>query len=216
MKMNFQAFLSSLTVIAVGLLFPFCLAAQNSTVTRTLSSFDKIGISGGFDVVLLKQGDTESVTLDVKGIDPDNIETEVKDGTLKIRTKKGSYSNFKAKITVTYRNLKSVANSGSSDIETLTPIKAEKFELASSGSGDFKGDLDVKDLEIAISGSSDMTLSGNAEAQEIAISGSGDVNATALKGSKAEVAISGSGDVRLGVSGKIKTAVSGSGTVSNN
>ena len=197
------------------LLFPFCLAAQTSTVTRTLGSFDKIGISGGFDVVFLKQGDAESVTLDLKGIDADKIETEVKNGTLKISTKKGYYSNYKAKITVTYRNLKSLANSGSTDVETLTPIKANEFEFASSGSGDFKGELDVKDLDIAISGSCDMTLRGNADAQELAISGSGDVNASDLKGNAAEVAISGSGDVRLGVSGKIKTAVSGSGTVSN-
>jgi len=213
MKVNFFAFLPALIA---SLLFPFCLAAQNSTATRSLSSFDKIGISGGFDVVFLKQGDTESVTLDVNGINPDNIETEVKDGALRIKTKKGSYSNYKAKITVTYRNLKSVANSGSSDIETLSPIKADEFEFASSGSGDFKGELNVKDLDIAISGSCDVTLSGNADTQEIAISGSGDVNASALKGSAAEVAISGSGDVRLGVTGKIKTAVSGSGTVTNN
>lgn len=197
------------------LLFPFCLAAQSSTVTRSLSSFDKIGISGGFDAVFLKQGDVESVTIEARGIDPDKIETLVKDGALKINTKKGSYSNFNATITVTYRNLKSVANSGSTDVETLSPIKADKFEFASSGSGDFKGELDVKDLEIAISGSCDMTLRGNADDQDIAISGSGDVNAAALKGATAEVAISGSGDVKLGVTGKVKTAVSGSGTVTN-
>lgn len=225
MKINFLAllpakgssstmgFVSVLTTAA--LLAPICLNAQNSTVTRSLGSFDKIGVSGGFDAVYLKQGDAESVTLDVSGINPDNIETEVKDGTLRIKTKKGNYSNFKAKITVTYRNLKSVANSGSTDIETLTPIKANEFEFASSGSGDFKGELDVKDLDIAISGSCDMNLRGTADDQEIAISGSGDVNAAALKGSTAEVAISGSGDVKLGVSGKVKTAVSGSGTVKN-
>lgn len=206
MKLNFLALF----------LFPFCLSAQNSTVTRSLNSFDKVGISGGFDVVFLKQGDAESVTLDVNGIDPDKIETEVKNGTLNIRTKKGWHSDYKAKITVTYRSLKSVANSGSTDVEALTPIKAAEFEYASSGSGDFKGELDVKDLDIAISGSCDMTLRGNADVQEISISGSGDVNASALKGTSAEVAISGSGDVRLGVSGKIKTAVSGSGSVTNN
>jgi hypothetical protein len=198
------------------LLAPFFLAAQNSTVTRSLEPFVKVGVSGGFDVVYLKQGDAESVTLDVSGIDPDNIETEVKNGELKIKTKKGSYSSFKAKITVTYRNLKAVANSGSTTIETMGPIKANEFKLASSGSGDFKGELDVQDLDIAISGSSDMTLSGTAASQDIAISGSGDVNASALKGETAAVAISGSGDVRLGVKGKIKTAVSGSGTVTNN
>lgn len=216
MKINILALLPAVGFSATVLLFPFCLAAQNSSVTRSLSSFDKIGVSGGFDVVRLKHGDAESVTLDVSGIDPENIETEVKDGTLKIRTKKGSYANYKAKITVTYRNLKAVANSGSSDIEALSVIKAEAFELATSGSGDFKGSFDVKDLDIAISGSSDMTLSGNADSQDIAISGSGDVDAAALKGSTAEVAISGSGDVRLGVTGRVKTAVSGSGKVTNN
>lgn len=196
-------------------LVPFCLSAQTSTVTRTLPSFDQIGISGGFDVVYLNQGASESVALEVKGINPEDIETIVKDGKLKINTKKGTYRDFKAKITVTYRSIKGVSNSGSTDIETLSPIKADKFEFASSGSGDFKGELDVKDLDIAISGSCDMTLRGNADAQEIAISGSGDVDASDLKGSAAEVAISGSGDVRLGVSGKVKTAVSGSGTVTN-
>jgi hypothetical protein len=216
MKLNSISFSPALTLLTAAFLFPFCLTAQNSSVTRTLTSFDKIGISGGFDVVFLKEGDSESVTLDVSGIDPEKIETEVKDGTLRIHTKKGCYSNFKAKITVNYRSLKSVANSGSTDIVTLSPIKTDKFELASSGSGDFKGELDVKDLEIAISGSSDMTLSGNADVQEIAISGSGDVNAATLKGSAADVAISGSGDVRLGVSGRVKTAVSGSGSVTNN
>lgn len=216
MKINLLSFLPALFLTTAGLLFPFCLVAQNSPVTRSLASFDKIGISGGFDVVFLKQGDAESVSLDVSGIDPENIETEVKDGQLKIKTKKGTYGNYKARVTVTYRNLKALANSGSSDIETLSPIKADEFEFASSGSGDFKGEFDVKDLDIAISGSSDMTLSGKADTQEIAISGSGDVNASALKGSAAEVAISGSGDVRLGVSGKVKTAVSGSGTVTNN
>jgi hypothetical protein len=197
------------------LLFPALLTAQSSSVTRSLSSFDKIGISGGFDVVYLKQGDTESVQLDLKGIDPDQIETEVKNGTLKINTKKGTYRNFKATITVTYKNLKGVANSGSSDVEALSIIKGKEFEYASSGSGDFRAELDVQDLDIAISGSSDMVLKGKAEEQEIAISGSGDVDASALAGSSAEVAISGSGDVRLGVKGKVKTAVSGSGTVSN-
>ncbi len=212
MKINLHV-LPAILLLTAGLLFPFCLGGQNATVTRSLASFDKIGISGSFDVVFLKQGDSESVTLDVSGIDPEDIETEVKDGKLKIKTKKDDYSNYKAKITVTYRNLKSVANSGSSNIEALSPIKADEFNFASSGSGDFKGELDVKDLDIAISGSSDMTLSGKADTQDIAISGSGDVNASTLKGSTAEVAISGSGDVRLGVSGKIKTAVSGSGSV---
>ena len=131
MKIKILGFLTVMLLTRAGFLSSSFLGAQNSTVTRSLASFDQIGISGGFDVILLKQGEAESVTLEVTGIDPDNITTEAKEGKLKIKTKKGNYSNYKAKITVTYRKLKSVGNSGSSDIETLSPIKADAF---SSGS----------------------------------------------------------------------------------
>jgi len=196
MKINFLTSLPAFAITIAGFLLPFCGVAQTSTVTRSLSSFDEIGISGGYEVVFLKEGDAERVSLEVSGTDPDNIVTEVKNGTLHIKTKKGNYRNLKAKITITYRTLKSVANSGSSDIVALTPIKADEFEFASSGSGDFKAEFDVKDLDVAISGSSDMTLKGSADEQEFSISGSG--------------------DVKLNVSGKVKSAVSGSGRVTNN
>jgi hypothetical protein len=206
-----------LLTTAILALFLFSLnALAQTTVTRTLSSFDKIGVSGGFDKVILKEGSAESVTLEVKGVDPDKILTEVKGNTLEIGMKKGSWSNFKATITVTYKSIRALANSGSTDIVAESVIKGDEFELASSGSGDFTGSFEVKELEIAISGSSDMTLKGSADEQEIAISGSGDVNASELKGKNAEVAISGSGDVKLNVSGQVKTSVSGSGSVTNN
>ncbi len=207
-----------LFVTAMLFLFLFQLeaSAQTATVTRSLSAFDKVAISGGFDAVILKEGSAESVTLEVKGIDADKIKTEVKNGTLEIGMKKGVYGNFKATVTVTYRNIEEIANSGSSDVETQSVIKGDKFSYAGSGSGDFRGSFDVKKLEIAISGSSDMTLKGKAEKQEIAISGSGDVNASELKGKEAEVAISGSGDVKLSVSGPVRSSVSGSGDVTNN
>ena len=207
--------MKNLFFAAALLLVPFLTSAQNK-VTRNLPAFDKVGITGGYDKVYLKEGDTESVTIETSGIDPENILTEVKDGSLNIKTKKGNWNNFKATITVTYRSLKAIAASGSSDIEALSVLKGSQFKLATSGSGDFKGEFDVTDLDVAISGSSDMKLSGKASEQDIAISGSGDVDASKLSGDKADVAISGSGDVRLGVKGKVKTSVSGSGTVTTN
>lgn len=210
--MKSRLFFPTLTAL---FLFSFSSYAQ-TTVTRSLSSFDKIAISGGFDKVILKEGSTESVTIEVNGIDPDKIKTEVQGNTLEIGMKKGSWSNFKAKITVTYKSIRELASSGSTDVVAESVIKADEFELATSGSGDFTGAFDVRELEIAISGSSDMHLKGRADKQEIAISGSGDVDAADLKGNEADVAISGSGDVKLGVNGKVKTAVSGSGSVTNN
>ena len=200
----------------ISLMAGLVLTAMASAQTRSLSTFDKIAISGGFDAIILQEGSSESVSLDVSGIDADKIITEVKGNTLEIGMKKGNYNNFKARITVTYRNLQKIANSGSSDIEVVSVLKGDKFEIASSGSGDFKGAFDVKDLNIAISGSSDMALKGKADNQAIKISGSGDILASDLKGSQASVAISGSGDVKLGVDGPVRTSVSGSGRVTSN
>ncbi|MEO6037256.1 MAG: head GIN domain-containing protein [Saprospiraceae bacterium] len=191
------------------------MTAQTSTITRSLSGFEKIAISGGYDAIVFQEGDAESVTLEVEKIDPDKIITEVKGNTLEIRMKKGSYSNFHARITVTYRRLNEINNSGSTDLEAKSTIKGASFELNSSGSGDFKASFDVQKLAINISGSSNMEVSGRADRQNYAISGSGDIDADNLSGKEADVAVSGSGDVRLKVDGPVHTAVSGSGEVTN-
>ena len=192
------------------------LHAQTSTSTRTLSAFDHIAISGGFDKIILQEGSAEGIVLELNGIEAEKIKTEVKGSTLEIGVKKGWHGDFKATLTVTFRSLREISNSGSSDIEALSTIKGESFEYRSSGSGDFKGAFDVKKLEVHISGSADMTLTGSADQQDYAISGSGDINASKLKGKSAEVSISGSGDVDLNVDGPVRTAVSGSGDVKNN
>lgn len=200
-------------------LLSFCLlstvAQSQEKATRNLSGFDEIAISGGFEKVVLQEGNSESVSIEATGISPDDIVTEVKGSTLNIHLKKGSYRSAKIKLSVNYKSLKAISNSGSSDIEAITAIRGDRLEVNSSGSGDFKGAFDVKHLELSISGSSDMQLSGKADKQEIAISGSGDVDASRLSGSEAEVAISGSGDVSLHVNGPVQTAVSGSGKVRN-
>lgn len=190
--------------------------AQIASETRELENFDKISLSGGYESVVLQEGARESIALEAKGVELDKIETKVKNGRLEVGMKKGNYRNTDIRLTITYRKLSGIDNSGSSDIVTKTPIKGDSFVFNSSGSGNFKGEFDVRKLEINISGSSDMHLSGKADKQDIAISGSGDVDAAALKGSEASVAISGSGDVDLNINGPVRTSVSGSGKVNNN
>lgn len=206
--------MKNLFLVLMCTVFALSLQAQNSE-TRTLGSFNTIDVAGGFELITLQQGDVEKVFIEASGVDLDKIETKIKGDHLGIGMKNGSYNHGKIKITVTYKSIKEINNSGSSDIMTAGPIKADKFEFNSSGSGDFKGQFDVGDLDINISGSCDMTLKGIADKQEYAISGSGDVDASALKGNSADVAISGSGDVSLNVSGNVNSAVSGSGNVRN-
>lgn len=204
------------------LLFAFSCTSHNFEATgqnsakRTVSGFDEISISGGFDKIILKEGASEGVEIESDGADLEKIITETNGNTLEIHTKRGyDPGNKKIKITVTFKKLREINNSGSSDIATESPIRGDEFEFNSSGSGDFSAEFDVRKLEVHISGSADMKLKGTADSQAYAISGSGDIDAQNLKGKDAEVAISGSGDVDLNVSGRVKSSVSGSGDVSN-
>ena len=214
MKNHFNfPLLSLLLLFALSCTNPGTTAAQVSK-EMSVSSFEALAISGSFETVTLVKG-KEGLSFEGSDGDLAKIEVENKGNTLEIRVKKRESLNGDVFVTVGFETLKKIANSGSSDIKTASTIQGNRLSLAFSGSGDFEGDLDVEDLNIAISGSADLKLQGRADYQDIAISGSGDVDASELQGKEAKVAVSGSGDVRLNVSGRVKSAVSGSGNVSN-
>ncbi|HMX39977.1 MAG TPA: head GIN domain-containing protein [Saprospiraceae bacterium] len=204
------------TILSLALFLMACLRlAAQTTTTRSLPAFDGISIAGGFEHVYLKEGSAEGIVIEVSGIDADKIKTEVKGSTLEIGVKKGWHGNFKSTLTITYRQIKALSSSGSSDVEALSVLKGDAFAYACSGSGDFKATFEVSKLEASISGSGDMVLKGKAGKQDFSISGSGDIQAHELKGDSAEVSISGSGDVSLQVDGQVRSSVSGSGRVTN-
>jgi hypothetical protein len=208
---NFNFLLATLFCFATA-----SLSAQSAKETRQVGAFDEISISGGYDNLTIREGNEESVTIEASGVQLDKIVTKVKGKTLEIGMKNGSYRNCKINIAITYKHIETINNSGSTDVVVETPIKGDSFTFNTSGSGNFKGSVQVKKLEINISGSSNIDISGQAEAQEYAISGSGDVDASKCNGKSADVAISGSGDVALNVNGAVQTSVSGSGHVRNN
>ena len=200
----------------VLLTFCFQLAAfaqDTRTEDRQPGAFNAIKCSGSFDLVLEK-GNKESIHIEAKNIALEDIITEVKDGTLDIRLKNGSYRNIEVKMTITFDKINALHSSGSSEIVSNAVIKSDKFDLKLSGSGDVKAKLDVDLLNLSISGSADADLSGEAKSQEISLSGSGDVDAADLKSETAIIRISGSGDVKVYAQKELDAKVSGSGNVS--
>lgn len=203
------------TTLAFGTLNTFNASAQENN-DRNVGSFSSVDISGGMDV-FLTEGSTESVKVEVKGIEAEKVLTEVKGEALKISIKNGfSWSwgkGVEIKVYVTYRKLKAISSSGSSDIICNSKLKNESFEIALSGSGDLKASLETANLEVSVSGSADIDLEGKADVQNIAISGSGNFKGRDLEGKEVKVRISGSGDATVWANESIEAKVSGSGDV---
>ena len=191
-------------------------AWAQKTENRSVSGFDKVAVSGGYDVYFT-QGDSEGVRLEGDEDAIAKIETVVEGNTLKIKQKKSKGWNWdnsgKLKVYVTFRNLNSIVSSGSSDIMVESTVKTNEFSLVTSGSSDVEMSMEVNELKLVLSGSSDVKLSGMAKDQSIVVSGSGDVDALDLEGNNASVTVSGSGNVSLHVKESLDGRVSGSGDI---
>lgn len=182
--------------------------------TRNIGSFDGVGVSGSFDVILVSGNEGKLEISVEENLEPYLI-TEVKDGNLKIKWKKGTNirTTKSTQVKVHFKEISSLAMSGSGDIISKDVIKGKSLDIAVAGSGDIKLDMQVQKAQSAISGSGDIELSGKATEFEAAVSGSGDIEAYDLKTEKADLKVAGSGSIGISVSNEIVARVSGSGDI---
>ena len=185
------------------------------TENRGVSGFTGVSSAISADINL-RQSSTFKVLIEGQKNIIDLVETEVKDGTLKVRFKKGYSVNYKKnlKIQVEAPNFSYLGMSGSGDVSANEPLSGEKLDISISGSGDFDlAQLQYADVKVGISGSGGVDLGGTAERVELSISGSGDLKAKNLKAQSVRCRVSGSGDVSCFATKELDALISGSGDI---
>ncbi len=184
------------------------------TKTRTVSDFDEIRMAGSFDVELLK-GEEGTITIKADENLMDYIVTEVKNGHLKIKSKKG-YEIRSTKtilITVTFDDIEGVSLAGSGDISSSDFIDSSHLNLSILGSGDLDLKVSTKNLTSNISGSGNINLNGSSDEFTCTIAGSGNINGYNLKAGVTNAKIAGSGNVKVNAVDEIHAKIAGSGDV---
>jgi uncharacterized protein YxeA len=180
---------------------------------RTASSFDGIRVSTGIDVYL-KQGDSESITVEADENLHEYIMTEVRDGVLHVYTDVNIREAKMKRVYVTMKEVRSLKTSSAGDIIGETPIKGENFEIGASSAGDIKIEIYGKVVEVDISSSGNVKLSGEAETLNADLSSAGDLEAYGFKVKEADVNVSSAGDAQLNVSEKLVARASSAGDIS--
>ena len=218
-----------------GLMLASAIVFGQPTVTRNLSSFNKLDIGGSFEAVI-EQGNSESVRIVAEGVSLDKVITEVNGSTLEIKMERGDYRNIKVKVFVTYKKLDEINKSGSGNLTCNSDLNATNFELRVSGSGNTVipkkitgqqvkllksgsgnvklGGLETDDADLSLSGSGNFDITdGRAKKQSLSISGSGTISAYGVKSEECSAAITGSGDIHVNVSKLLEGIISGSGNI---
>lgn len=210
--------------IALAVLLTSCAQSQwskringnGNVITKTVhvGNYDEITVAGFFDVNLVsgKEGKLEIKIED--NLLPYLI-TEVVDGKLKIKVKKGINLSTKKGIfiTVPFEDISAIKLAGSGDIVGEDTIKTDDFYTSVSGSGDITLKVNADTITSKITGSGDVTLIGNADNLKTSITGSGDFHGFKLKTQTVNAKVTGSGDVSVYASQKINARVTGSGDI---
>ncbi len=162
------------------------------TEKRDLPAFTAIETIGAFQVEVTCQKPASFEIETDDNILP-LIQTEVRDGVLRVSTTQSYHSSGGIALRITLPNLASIKSTG-----------AGKFRVA-----------DVKNDSFAIdsTGAATVTASGQSKALKLSSTGAGKIDAHNLRADKAEVRVTGAAGVEVNVNDELDVTVSGAGRV---
>lgn len=211
-------------------------AVHAGSVTESLDvgEFHGIALQGASSLVL-KQGDTVQVSVEVERDDLPRVSAETRDGVLNLELKsKGWFGNSgEAHFVVVAPQVRRLTLAGSGDIEAeqlagdaikiellgsgdlqIDELLGKAMNLELAGSGDINiDDATLVDASVSIMGSGDVGMAGAVARLDVSIMGSGDVIGPKLVTDKITGAIMGSGDITVGRTASHRVKTFGSGEV---
>jgi hypothetical protein len=176
------------------------------TETRTIEAFSRIETSAGIGVSA-RIGPAGTLEVHAKGNVLPLIVTEVKDGTLRLRSSHGYTTSEKVDVVVTTTSLSRLALSGGS-VGQVEGLKADSIDIELSGGSRLTATGQATDMSLGLSGGSVANLQGLSTGT-IALDASGGSNAT-LQASE-RVHGSASGGTRITVFGDADLSVETTG-----
>jgi hypothetical protein len=164
------------------------------TESRDVKDFSVIECTGSGDV-RVERGETDSLTVEADDNILPLIETTVKDGKLKLKTKNNVNVSTTKPISyrITARQLHGVTIAGAGDVAT-TNVEAKSFAITIAGSGN-------------------VSASGTTDSLDITITGSGSVDAIRMPAKTVKAVVTGEGRITVSASEKLEANIVGDGSI---
>jgi hypothetical protein len=215
--MQVNKFLTLTLIFILGLALQSCerTVRGNGKIAkqqREISSFHALSVKGAYDVYL-KNSIEESLTVEADENLMDLISSEVVDSVLIIKNLKTFLRSKKMKLTVCYRDLRSLDLAGATVIKGDPDLMFKDIALSISGAGKVNLDLFCRQLNATISGGADMDFAGKASSVTINMSGAGNINTLNLEADNYKIDISGFGKAKVNVINSLEVNISGAGKI---
>lgn len=182
------------------------------TEERNVSDFNGIDISNAFEVIL-KQGSSESLTIEADDNLLELIVTEVRGGVLKIYSEKNIRHPKSLKIFLTFKEIDYIDISGAVELTSDGKLIFDEIEIDGSGASEIDLELEAEKLEIDFSGASEIDLKGKVTDVEISVSGASEISAYDLETDFMDIDISGAAEARVFANKELNVEASGAASV---
>lgn len=208
----------ALVLIAVAVSYGLagwdCIKGSGNVITETrqIGEFERLKLSGGYDLILT-QGTSPELRIEAEDNIQKHIEATAEGGELRISMKDKICRSKQIKVYLTAVNLKSIDCSGAVDITSTNKITSDVLKIDISGAGEVEMDIEADELISSISGAGEMDLDGTAKSHKIKISGAGDVDAVDLVVNKYDIHLSGASDCRINVLDELYVETSGASSI---
>ena len=201
----------------IGIFFTVLLIAVQSygqqREKRDVGSFDEVQVSQAIDLYL-KKGTKESVEVEARGVDYDEVLTEVRGSRLKVHLSGNRYRNISVKVYVTYVELEGISASSASTVYGDGVIKASRLTIDVSSAADVEVSVDVSDIiTISASSSGDVEVAGKAKYLEVEVSSAGGVDAYDLEAENVRVRASSGAGAKVNAKNEIDAHASSGASI---
>ena len=187
------------------------------TQNRAVSGFTTIHLNYPASV-LIRQGSTESLTIEAEDNVAASIQTQVVNHDLEIDTQQNHrlfvVPTRPVRITITVKDLNELDFNSAGDV-TVQGLKSDAFKALLDGAGSIKlENLQVGALDAQLSGAGSLEAAGAAESLTAQVDGLGSFEGASLKCKTANVTLNGLGSANIWADEKLTASINGMGSVS--
>ncbi|MBO0933242.1 head GIN domain-containing protein [Fibrella aquatilis] len=210
-------------VMAFLLLTNYLADAQDMTLTPTVKDFSTLKVSSGVQV-FLTQGETESVRIEARGFDKDDIIASVDGGELKLsirlqgwlgRDRADRHTSRYVKAYLTAKRLTDITVTSGAQLTGEGTFKADRLAVHSKSGAEITLDIAATDVELSAGAGATANVEGSAQTVTANASGGATVRANSLKATTCQADASSGATVRVYADNELFLRASTGGSISH-
>ncbi len=164
-------------IIIALLSIPFLMSASFAQSNYKLDAFDEISTTGNIEVILQKS-DEEKAIVETYDIPEEELNIGVRGQVLKLSMLNSVFSKHKRiKVTVFYKNLRTIRAHAGAELEAKEPIEADALEIRTTSGADVLLDVKANKLEASATEGAILQLRGEVENLKVSASTGGQLRA---------------------------------------